>query len=905
MSSAKLKIYLMGRPRVVRTRVSAAFSTDELHASASEHPLTMETLALWILSALFLDGPDVKQGKEVRREWLERCVFPDLHVDQQKVVREKIRYRVEQLDARYKLRAYAKSEGARERGVYALNLDGVTVDVLQIREAEKQKQHDEILRLAEKPLLEGASYGWLRLPEFVALRQELDAAYIDALLSRADSLLFQMNLDVGQGRSEAAAGARARAILLVDRAAERLNASAEWLPLTQSSGISPLQDRIGRLMQAFGCVRIAEERPFSQLETAAPPVATQPLPRSRVPNNLKGQMTSFVGREEEIREISDALTRKRLVTLLGSGGSGKTRLSLEIAAGLLRQKERYRGGIWFVDLSAITVPQRVPGQIAEVAGLTVPPGADALTTLTDHWADTETLLILDNCEHLIPTMRDLATTLLMECPGMTILATSREPLGVRGEQRWPVPSLSFASLEKLQGVQDLASALMACDAVKLFVERAHECNPRFHLLGHEAAVAQICYRLDGIPLAIELAAAHVTALSTAQIAERLNEVVSMPAVEGTGANVRHSTMRAAIDWSYEQLSPEERLLLARLTIFTGGWTLPAAEAICSGDDVESILYLLQRLVSKSLVQIGDPDDPDRRFRLLETIRHYGRQYLEEAGELEAMQARRLRYFVTQVEELEGLMEGPKQRAILDRLQLDWDNIYESMQWAEASGDTENGLRLCSAIWRFLYIRGYHREGMELLSSFLGRAHSLPPSVRCKALRAAGHLSSQAGDAEQARKYYAAWLTCERRRDNLRGMGSALGSLGNSAMVRGDRRGARRYYRKSLEIFKKLNDRRLIGLVYGNLGGVASALNDRESAIADFSGSVVAFRDLGDQQNLATAVLNRANSYIALCRWVNGARDILEGLSICETADYKRGLVHALFLSFVMAAKLEA
>ncbi len=344
-------------------------------------------------------------------------------------------------------------------------------------------------------------------------------------------------------------------------------------------------------------------------------------------SNLPTQLTSFIGREREIAELERLIERTRLLTLTGSGGCGKTRLALQVAAGLL---DRYPDGMWLVELASFSDPTLVAHAVASALNVRDQSGRPILAALASQLQRKHLLLILDNCEHLKEACAHLTDTLLRSCPRLSVLATSRESLGIAGETAWRVPSLSLPDPEHLPALE----RLIDYEAVRLFVERAAAAvGTPYTITPHNAPVlAQVCQRLDGIPLAIELAAARITALSVEQIASRLDDRFRLLA-SGKAALSRHQTLRAAMDWSYQLLSEPERTLLRRVSVFAGGFSLEASEGVCGGGGINrsDVLDLLLRLIDKSLVVVEDRGR-EKRYRLLETVRQYGRDRLVEAGE---------------------------------------------------------------------------------------------------------------------------------------------------------------------------------------------------------------------------------------------------------------------------------
>ena len=429
-------------------------------------------------------------------------------------------------------------------------------------------------------------------------------------------------------------------------------------------------------------------------------------------NNLPTQLTTFIGREDEIAEVKQELELHRLVTLTGSGGTGKTRLSLQVAAQIL---DRFKDGVWFIELAPITDPELVPNTVAGILGVREEAGRPLMTTLMDWLSDQELLIILDNCEHLLDACARFTDSVLRGSPETRIMASSREALGIAGETAYRVPSLPTPNPKEQLNLEQLQE----CDSARLFIERATQTLTTFKVTNATVLpLTQICYRLDGIPLAIELAAARVKVLSIEQIAERLDDRFRLLTGGSRTALPRQQTLRALIDWSYHLLSDQERLLFRRLAVFVGGWTLEAAEAACSGDGIEAIdiLDLLAHLVDKSLI-IVENAGKESRYHRLETIRQYAREKLFETEEAARMRDRHLDYFRTLAEKAEIEIVNANQVAWLQRLDVEFDNIRAALEWSQEKR-VQDGLRLGSAIWRFCLRYGYTNELVEKLNQLL-------------------------------------------------------------------------------------------------------------------------------------------------------------------------------------------
>jgi non-specific serine/threonine protein kinase len=468
--------------------------------------------------------------------------------------------------------------------------------------------------------------------------------------------------------------------------------------------------------------RLTKQDPV--IEPGLPLGADEPAHR----HNLPIQLTSFIGREKEIEALRQMITTgpSRLVTLTGSGGVGKTRLALRAAGELLGD---FEDGVWLVELAPLSNPDLVAQSAMTALGLRQMSGQTVTQVLCEHLRDKRLLLILDNCEHLVSAVAELMETLLRACPHLRILATSREMLGVSGETPFRCPSLFLPDPQHLPPVAELAQY----EAVRLFAERAQTSSPGFSLSEANAALmARVCQRLDGIPLAIELAAARVRLLSMEQIASRLEADFHLLTGGSRTALPRHRTLQALIDWSYNLLGEKERRLLLRLSVFSGGWTLEAAEQVCAdqtggwlaGDE---IVDLLGQLVDKSLVVMAADASSDAprdqpRYRMLETIRQYAYEKMvdsqtAEDGELASVRQRHLDYFLALAQQAEPHLRGKGQRVWLERLDAELDNLRLALEWAR-SNDIEKGLQIATALEWFWHIREYWREGISWLERFL-------------------------------------------------------------------------------------------------------------------------------------------------------------------------------------------
>ena len=475
-------------------------------------------------------------------------------------------------------------------------------------------------------------------------------------------------------------------------------------------------------------------------------------------SNLPVQLTSFIGRERDLAAVEQFLSTARLVTLTGAGGSGKTRLAIQIANAL---SQAFADGAWFVDLAPLSEPELVPQLVVEVLGLHSAPDLPVLESLLNFMRPKQLLLVLDNCEHLNTACARFAHQALSHAPELRILATSREPLGIAGERIYPLsglgwPDLNLEVFQKEQSGLDLRE-IIRFDAIHLFVERARLFFPEFGLVSENAlAVAEICQRLDGLPLALELASARLNVLTVQEIAARLDDRFALlTSGQRTGLEARHHTLRAAIDWSYALLSAEEQALLRRLAVFAAGCSLDTAQAVCAGEGVEAgrMLDLLSSLVDKSLVIAETSGRPQARYRLLETIREYALDKLEGAGEEQRVRNRHLEFFLARAEEAASRLGDEYQQLWLNWLEGEHDNLRAALAWSLEGNRIDAGLRIASALVRFLEIRGYIQEGMAWFERLFAQVDERVPPVTCaNAYTFAAFLAMFLGDAKASIVY---------------------------------------------------------------------------------------------------------------------------------------------------------
>jgi predicted ATPase len=474
-----------------------------------------------------------------------------------------------------------------------------------------------------------------------------------------------------------------------------------------------------------------------------PPVGRPRGDTSGRRHNLPAARTGFVGRESEMEEVERALSTTRLLTLTGAGGCGKTRLALEVASRLV---EEYPDGVWMVSLASLSEGELVPGAVAAALGLHEQPDLPFTEALVDFLRPRRMLLILDNCEHLIDDCARLADTLLGSCEHLRIMATSREALGVAGGVNWTVPSLTVPEAEDLPDPEGLTRY----EAVRLFVERARQRVPAFMLTEENApAVARVCRKLDGIPLAIELATARMGTLSVGQISERLDDSLGFLATRDRTRTPRQRTLRAALAWSFDLLSESERELFRRLSVFAGGWTLSAAETLCDESPVEAaeVLDLLSALVDKSLVVVSPSDVEGLRYRMLEPIRQYALELLEEDGGAEEVRRLHAAFYLGLAVEARPNLRAGAQVGWLERLDEENGNLRAALSWAISAGEMAMAAWLSFALWMFWWTRNRQIEGRRWLESILPKRDDLPPWLRRRILVATEAMAFGQGDAE--------------------------------------------------------------------------------------------------------------------------------------------------------------
>jgi predicted ATPase/DNA-binding SARP family transcriptional activator len=830
------------------------FGKAEVRVRGLPLPPLHSRRGLWILALLALRG-----GRPIERLRLAGLLWPDspdstaLHNLRQALA-----------DVRRALGPAAQCVRAGSRSILSLEVSSTRIDVLDFEAAVAEGTGTALERAAQLyrgPLLEGCDEPWALEARtaseqtWMSVVERLAAASVDAgdhggaarwlrLGAAADP--YRESIHRALMKSLAAAGELTSATEVYRELRQRLYRDLNGQPDSETTAV------------------------FRALRTRTPaetPVQASPAKR-RPYRRIPGLRTPLVGRDDAARNVAVLLERNRLVTLFGAGGIGKTSLAVRIAGEL---EEEYDHGVVFVPLASLADPGMVPDAVREAADLKAAEGITGTTALlADHFSARCALLVLDNCEHLLAACAELADTLLTQCPDVRILATSRHALGIGGETVWRVPSLALPPTQNdlVRGTQDL-TAIEASAAVKLFVTRARAVQSSFRLTAATApAVVDICRRLDGIPLAIDLAAARVRSLPVGEISRRLAEDMKLLAGGGPPTVARHHTLEAAFRWSWDLLTARERTVLSRLSAFAGGCTLVAAEEVCSGDEIArpDVVDLLTALVDKSLVVFDagsyDPDEhaesaTDMRYRLLEPVRQFSAARLRDSGHEDGVRLRHRDYFLSLAEEAGPKLTGAESTTWIGRLDMEHDNLRASLAASRENRDgDEEGIRLAIALWRFWEVRGYLSEGREHLACVLSRDGGQEwTKLRADALNGAGNLAWSQGDYAVARSLHEECLAIRRKLGDSHGVAPSLSNLGNVACCEGDYAKARELFTESLSIRRELGDRRAIAASLNDLGTVAYNQGDYDKARSLYVEGLAIFREIGDRAYVANLLTN--------------------------------------------------
>ena len=857
---------------------------------------------LWLLALLIL-----RHSRPVEREWLAGTLWPDTDPNSAST-----NLRANLSDLRRALGDQSARLRSPSRHTLTLELEGAQVDLHRFDHAMKRKDLEALrqaISLYHGPLLEDCAEEWIGQERNAREQDCLQALQIlgDASLAAGDHAAaidcFRRAVGIDPWRETARrawmetlakSGDRNAALQVYREYVELLRADPTAVPDDETSALyGQLRNEARRQARP----QAADARGATVVNAARSPSLSSSLPHP---------LTELIGREQERIAVAAQLRRSRLVTLTGPGGIGKTRLALEIARDAAEDGAAYPDGVWLVALDSLSDAKRVSAQAAAVLGLRETPGRALLESLTDHLREKRLLLVLDNCEHLLEASAHLAAHLLRACARVRLLVTSREAMRITGEHVWQVPSLATPDTTHLPPKPEtMLRTVASYESVRLFVERAQANRTDFLLTESNApAVAQLCSQLEGIPLAIELAAARVIAMTVEQMVARLHDRLSLLTGGSRIAQSRQQTLRATLDWSYALLSEPERRLLHRLSVFVGGWSLEAAEHVCGGSDLP-VLDLLTALVAKSLVTFQAPtEETGGRYRLLEIVRQYALQRLEASGEAPQVRSRHREWFIALAEAMKLTEADP--RTSLKRLETEYANLRAAMDdCRDDPQGAEAGLQLSGALGRFFYLHGYYTEGRRYLEEALARdAAQAPTAIRARALNGAGVLAGSQSDPvaaqslmeeslriyrEQAdwprvavltgnlgivycslgkfadaRALYEDSLQRHRDQGDTLGMARTLNSLGTLASKQGEYALAQEWLSESLNLRRESGDRRGIAVAGNNLGDVALSRGDYPLAHALCAESLQLNRELNDRHGMAISL-----SYLGLLAFRQG------------------------------------
>jgi len=612
-------------------------------------------------------------------------------------------------------------------------------------------------------------------------------------------------------------------------------------------------------------------------------------------HNLPLQLTTFVGRGNELAELQRLIGVKRLVTLTGVGGAGKTRLALEVAD---RALHAYPDGAWLVDLSQIKDGYPVARVFGSTLAVHESPRQPIAETVLKHLHGRHVLLVVDNCEHVISDCAGLVDAILRSCSAVTVLATSREPLHVNGETVWRVASLAVPDPRALIDLRDLAQY----EAVGLFLDRAQLAAPGFEITADNAsAIAQLCRQLDGIPLAIELAAAYAGLMSPEQILNRLQHRFGLLTGGSRAGPVRHRTLQAALDWSHDLLSEDERRLFRRVSVFPGSFSLDAVEQVCSDRDLEldAIAGLLGGLVDKSLVIASVDGSAPIRFRMLETLQQYGQQRLAEHGETDRLNRSHSEFFLSVAQQASPQLRGREQQVWHQRLAYDVSNLRLALEWTGAH-EPDASMRLIIALSDFWYVDGLVEEG----DGWLRRALDSYPTrnrLRAEALARGGLVSYWRDDVESASARWHECLEIYRELDDRDGVAQGLRWVGELTEWQGDLAAARKCFDGSLEIARASGDEMLVADIRRQLGRLAMREGDHEKARGCLEESLAFYQKIGDHRFINVTLGYLGLNAIDIGDFAAARTHLEQALAIARVLDFTIGLATPLMYFAALAA----
>lgn len=604
------------------------------------------------------------------------------------------------------------------------------------------------------------------------------------------------------------------------------------------------------------------------------------------PNNLPVQLTSFIGREEEMEDVKYLLKHSRLLTLTGSGGAGKTRLALQVAADVI---DDFTNGVWLAELASVFEPSLLYQTFLKVFGLNEEQSKTPENILCDFLRDKEILIIFDNCEQIVSPCAMLAEKLISKCPKLKIISTSREALNCYGENTHKVLSLKIPDPKEEFSTEQISQY----EAVRLFIDRANAVDKNFKVNNENApALAQICYQLDGIPLAIELAAARVKNLSVDKIYERLDDRFRLLTIGKRTALPRQQTLRAMVDWSYELLSEKEKLLWSRLSVFSDGWTIEAAEEVCSDENLlrEEIIDLLSQLADKSLIITVNEN---KRYRMLETIRQYGDEKLFSSGKTEEIILKHLDYYTGFAVYARKNLEGPLQKQWIDKIEAETFNFQLALTSSIVRNRREKGILIANNLSRYWEIRGYINEAVNWLEELLSTNELLPALDKALAIQWLGSFNWITGNLEKSQICYEESFAIFKQIESKTGIATSLNNLGLVANASGEFNKSKVLTEESYKYFLEIGNEQMIADCLINLGAVLINLKETDYAKYAFEESLKFYRKFGDIRGVAMSLSNLGSLEILKNDYVSARIYLEEGLSIQREISDKRGTASTL------------
>lgn len=820
-------------------RIIRLFGSFEATVGSAPLPELRSQKGKWLLALLAL-----RQGQETSRVWLASTLWPDsLQSEALTSLRQSLS------DLRRALGDPAEGLLIVTTNTLCLSVERADVDVRTFDRLITKDDPDALQRavaLYRGPLLEECAEPWAlleretRQQQFVKALEKL-AAYATAAGGDDQALDY---LRRGVATEPTNEPLHIALLHSLTRLGDYGGAVLAYQALRRRLQEEFLAQPSPELQSLYLKIRAEADRRARPSRPVAPSVVS--LPIVRVPHPL----TPLIGREAQTQQILAQLALARLVTLVGTGGAGKTRLALHIA---LLLAEEYADGVWFVDLSTLHASDLLPQQVALALGVPEERGRTRLETLIDFLRSKQLLLILDNCEPVVAACAELAASLLSSCPKLRILATSRWKLNLMGEN---VCQVSGLALPEAAPSLD-APTLLQSEAARLFVERARAIRVDLPLTSRDVlAIARLCALLDGLPLALELAAALVETLTPDEIVARLEVGLDFPFSDDPVRPRRHRSLEALLESSITLLTPPEQTLLQRCAVFSGVWTREEADALCADapPDRPDLLPLLSRLVAKSLV-IAEPRDGKTRYRMLDVIRRYAEKKIEQSGEADALRRRHLALSLQLAEEAERRLTGPEQAHWLTHMDDAYDNLRAALRFAEMT-DATAMLRLVNALGRFQQIRGYWSEGKRWIERALAKpGNENEQALRASALNWASILATYQGEMNEGQAFAEQGLSIWETLADMRGIASSLGCLGIVAANRGDYIAARTYHEKSLELARFEQDESGMAASLGYLGNIATATGDFEGAKTYFTASLELRRALNDAWGVAASLNN--------------------------------------------------